>query len=408
MSRARLLRFATLAALTLAALAAPAAAKPRLAILGLEVVGDIDTEQARMAQQLTTALRERASAGTGPYQLARGGPRELVDEKLMNNCANEAMACMAPIGAALGADVLMYGHLERVDSGYHLTLKLLRVDTRTPLAAIAEVVPLAELKTDLRGVGKRAYARVTATGEGTVTVRIANVDRATVYLDDQPVGTTASGLLTIAVPEGRHKLTVVPSDKRLRRHEQTVMVNAGDARNIPLELGPAPRAAPAGAPAAAPRRDRDAALAAELRRERTGAVSEAESRTGWRALAVAGAAVGVAGGGVWIYGWTRINEAEEKLCATRGSDGACEKPPKELTDIWNPKGERGKHLTWGGATLVGVGGALGLYGAYRGFFARRERPAPATAGRSTRPRRTLTVTPVVSSDGGGATVRFDW
>jgi hypothetical protein len=77
-----------------------AAAKPKIAILGLEVIGSLDPEQVKLARQLTNGLRERASAGTGPFELAPSSDKELVDEKLMNNCDTEALACMAPIGLA--------------------------------------------------------------------------------------------------------------------------------------------------------------------------------------------------------------------------------------------------------------------------------------------------------------------
>jgi hypothetical protein len=99
-----------------------AAAKPKIAILGLEVIGSLDPEQVKLARQLTNGLRERASAGTGPFELAPSSDKELVDEKLMNNCDTEALACMAPIGLALRTEYLMYGKIEKVDKGYHVTI----------------------------------------------------------------------------------------------------------------------------------------------------------------------------------------------------------------------------------------------------------------------------------------------
>ena len=69
-----------------------AGGKPPIAILGLEVYDNgsgIDPETTRAAKDLTEALRDRAKAGTGPYTPV-GGEKELIDEKLINNCDSEA------------------------------------------------------------------------------------------------------------------------------------------------------------------------------------------------------------------------------------------------------------------------------------------------------------------------------
>ena len=81
----------------------------------------------QVAQDLTDGLRARAKSGAGPYQLATGSDKELIDEKLINNCDNEAIACMAEIGKNLGADYLMYGRLEKKSDGYVVTINLLNV-----------------------------------------------------------------------------------------------------------------------------------------------------------------------------------------------------------------------------------------------------------------------------------------
>src|SRR5690349_4640864 len=74
------------------------AGKPTVAILGLEVVdpsGNIDAQSTQVAKEITEGLRNRAKAGSGPYQLVVGGDKELIDEKLIHNCDTEAIPCMA-------------------------------------------------------------------------------------------------------------------------------------------------------------------------------------------------------------------------------------------------------------------------------------------------------------------------
>src|SRR5215212_6991655 len=83
-----------------------AGGKPAIAILGLEVNDNgngIDPETTKAAKEVTAALRDRAKAGTGPYALVANGDKELIDEKLLNNCDTEAASCMATIGNELGA-----------------------------------------------------------------------------------------------------------------------------------------------------------------------------------------------------------------------------------------------------------------------------------------------------------------
>src|SRR5688572_2252278 len=166
------MRSVVLALALLAMLGTGAHAKPKIAILGLEVVGNLDPDQVKLAKLLTGALRDRASAGTGPYDLAPNSDKELVDEKLMNNCGTEALTCMSPIGLSMRADYLMYGKIEKVDRGYHVTLKLIRVATKMPLPTFSEIVPATDVRNDPKGLAKRAYSMMTASDEGTVTIRV--------------------------------------------------------------------------------------------------------------------------------------------------------------------------------------------------------------------------------------------
>lgn len=422
-----ILRSVVLGVVMVAALGSVAAAKPKLAILGLEVVGELDPDQTKVARQLTNGLRERASAGSGPYELAPNSEKELVDEKLMNNCGTEALSCMSPIGLKLSADYLMYGKIEKVDRGYHVTIKLLRVANKMPMPTYSEVIPLAEIRSDSKAVAKRVYARLTASDEGTLTIRVSNVDRATVYVDDEPMGTTSSGVLTISVPEGRRRIAVVATEKGWKRHEETLSVNGGDSRNIPVELVRATKRADAGEKRDGgdgqdgrddEKRDgraggskRDVALrppGSEVSHTTEGVVSDSGGgRTGWRALFALSVATGLAGGVGWYYGWSEIKEAERGNC--KGcSDEEIAAIPDEERIANNERGRRGHTITIVGAGVAVLGTAVGAFTFYKGFVASNEKKPVGTAGRSTRPRRTLTVTPVVAPSGGGATLRFDW
>jgi hypothetical protein len=410
--------------LLLVMLTSVASAKPKIAILGLEVIGSLDPEQVKIAKSLTNGLRERASAGTGPYELAPNSDKELVDEKLMNNCGTEALVCMAPIGLAMRADFLMWGKIEKVDKGYHVTIKLMRIATKLPMPTFSEIVSVSDIKNDPKGVAKRAYSMMTATDEGTVTVRVATVERATVYIDDQPKGTTTSGVLTIQVPEGKHRLAVVATEKGWQRYEEELSINAGDQRNIPVELTradpggttvkpPDPKSQPgggavgvgggavgvgAGGGASGPPRDTMGV---------SGGGGGGSGGSGWRTVAIGATVLAVASAGGFAWSWWELSKAG-KVEGVAGVDTgpfAYSCLTTDTRDVCDSAGMY-RNISVGTAVVAGAMTGLAAFAFYKSSSAKEQRRL--ANGRSTRPRRELTVTPVMSASGGGATLRFDW
>jgi hypothetical protein len=61
-----------------------------------------------------------------------------------------------------------------------------------------------------------------------------------------------------------------------------------------------------------------------------------------------------------------------------------------------------------GWVVTGVVGAAVVGSFYMAFIRDRDHAETRTAGGGHRKRRELAITPVVTPDGGGATVRFDW
>jgi len=399
--RARSMGSLGLGLVLLAALTSVASAKPKVAILGLEVIGSLDPEQVKLAKQLTVGLRERASAGTGPYELAPNSDKELVDEKLMNNCGTEALVCMSPIGLNMHADYLMFGNIEKVDKGYHVTIKLIRVATKMPLPTSSEIIALTDIKNDPKGVAKRAYAKMTATDEGTVTVRV-NVERATVMVDDQPMGTTSSGTLTFSLSEGKHRLTVVANEKGWKRHDEELVLNAGDQRNMPVELSPAGQDQKPPPPPKDPRPPGDGGLSAEMRHETTGVVSGGEGGSGWKTVAIGSTILTVVTAASFGTSWwvlAKNGHADQ-------NDGPFEYSCLSTDTHWRcENGALLRGVTIGTAVGAGVLATIAVVSFVKSSSGKER---PVAGGRSTKARRELTVTPVVSTSGGGATLRFDW
>ncbi|HWN71035.1 MAG TPA: DUF2380 domain-containing protein, partial [Haliangium sp.] len=172
--------------------------KPSVAVLGLEVIDDgtgVDPQTTELAKTLTQALREGTRQDVSPYRLAPNGDKELLEVKLLSGCANEARACMAQIGRDLGADWLVYGKVEKRDTGYQVTLKLLKVDTTAMERVTTEVIPFSDNneKSIRQNWGRSLYNRLTGIpDQGNLAIQ-ANVDQGRVFVDGQLATTLRRG-----------------------------------------------------------------------------------------------------------------------------------------------------------------------------------------------------------------------
>lgn len=108
--------------------------KAKVAVLGLEVTGNIDLEATNVAKDLTTALRTQVRNGT-KFEIAPNSNRELLDEKVAHGCETEQVDCMSKIARKLEVGTLMYGRIERKlqnsTPGYKVELRLLDVSRRS-------------------------------------------------------------------------------------------------------------------------------------------------------------------------------------------------------------------------------------------------------------------------------------
>lgn len=213
------------------------AGKPTIAILGLEVIGsDGDAKTTQFAKDLTEALRSRPKAGTGPYTLAPGSDKDLLELKLLSKCESEAPACMAAIGKDLAADRLLYGRVEKRSTGYQLSLRLLDVGTKAVERSTSDIVAYADSTgASLFAFAKKSYAKLAGvTDQGSLVVK-ANVDRGTVYLDGQPRGSLSAGAAQIAgLSEGKYKLRIEAQGHAA--YETTIMIHAGETTTTVADL----------------------------------------------------------------------------------------------------------------------------------------------------------------------------
>ncbi|TMQ14650.1 MAG: PEGA domain-containing protein [Deltaproteobacteria bacterium] len=375
-----------------------AGGKPPIAILGLEVWdngGGIDPETTRAAKELTTALRDRAKAGTGPYTPVQGGEKELIDEKLLNNCDTEANTCMAAIGNELGAEVLMYGRIwvdKPVQTGqgtYKVSLKLLNVGRKQLANSMVETLPITESTGSKASAHARAwYSKlVEAVTGGTLAIK-ANIDRGTVIVDEDARGTLASGRLSVSgLSEGRHTLAIEAKD--YQRYETSVTVRTGETTVHGVTMVEMSKRPPPGPPETI---------------SREGTVTSRGKTNYWKPTFYATTALGVAAGTFTYLSYRSQKDAAKGLTGNEsnsGCDGATSGAFENSCKYY-----KRQVIGWVGVGVFGAAAITSFYMAYfRGGGSEADTKS-ATGGH--RKHRELVVAPVVTPNGGGATLKFDW
>ncbi|MBV8762155.1 MAG: PEGA domain-containing protein, partial [Deltaproteobacteria bacterium] len=307
-----------------------ALAKDKIAVLGLEVIdpnGTPTVQDAQIAKDLTEGLRGRAKAGTGPFQLAPGSDKELADLKLLNSC-DEGAGCMASIGNQLGADVLMYGRIEKSKGAYQVTMKLLDVRNKKVEKSSSDVIPMSQATNaaELQGWAKKIYGKLTGeTSTGLVAVKLHNADHGTILINGEEKGNITNGAGQVAgLNEGKYKLAV--ESEGFHRWEQDVTVTAGQTTTVGVDLeksggggdvvvgtgsgegsaGPGPGPGHGGG----------------------------SSGTIWKVMAIGGIAGAAVSGGLWTYAYfsdispydgkaVTVNDAMGKPLATPPGSGQC-------------------------------------------------------------------------------------
>ncbi|HEX4421497.1 MAG TPA: PEGA domain-containing protein [Kofleriaceae bacterium] len=396
--------------------------KPTIAILGLEVADNgtgIDPETTKVAKDLTAGLRGRPAASGGSYVLAATGDKELIDEKLLNNCDSEAASCMAAIGTELQADLLMFGKIEKKTGQngvafYQVSLKLLNV-SRKQVNSISENLPQADAATiRSSSYAKNWYAKlVGVTTGGTVQIK-ANSDRGTVIIDEETKGNLTSGALTVAgIPEGRHTLAIEANG--YQRYEAAITVRTGETLSHTATLTEQSKASP-------PVATRPTTV--------EGTVSAQPKSNIWKPVFYTTAVVDAAAIGFTVYEWREgISNGEKvttsgNLAGHIGMPGSAKVPDQgdcgkeagfmtmnatDTNDLKNFKAACSNlHNQKIGWVVTGVMSVAVVGSFVMAYVLDRHSTETQSASGPHKKRREIAVTPIVSPDGGGATLRIDW
>jgi hypothetical protein len=384
------------------------AGKPTVAVLGLEVfdaTGQIDQATTQVAKDLTDALRSRAKMPSGPYQFQPGSEKELIDEKLIKNCDNEAVSCMSQIGKDLGADFLIYGRIEKKADGFQVSINLLNVNKKKFEKAKSPLtVPHAAAKEpqQVLAVASKAYNElVGVVSNGTLIVR-SNADRGTVLLENEPKGTIASGSLTLSLPEGPYRL-IVEADGFERSTEQKITVRSGETTTQTVQLVEVKK----GDPNLTKKPD-------DMSHTITGTTSTTKSNV-WKPIFVASVIVGLGAGGFWGFSYYKEQSSADKVAGELAGDhpklsqGDCSSATYKAESKSFKDACKYHDWTTYGIVGTGIGVALIAVTGYMAFGRGDGESSTRTSMTGKRVQKpTIAVTPILQPNGGGAAFRIDW
>ena len=405
-------------ALLVCATAGVAAAKPSIAILGLEVIdksGTPSNDDVNFAKTLTEDLRGRAKVG-GPYTLANGGDKELIDLKLLKGCDTEATSCMVSIGGDLGADYLMYGSVTKKGSNYDVLIQILDVHAKKKDHVSPSTIATATNGVALQSSAKKIYNGLTGQADGcTITVKTPGVDRGTIQIGSADRGniTNSTGQIS-GLSEGKYSISVEsPGYHRWTKGE--VACTAGENTTISADLSKDKDNVKVPPPNTVPDPNANTVAPPGENHEITGSISH-DSTNSWKYVAVGGGVLTAAsvatlivyrgklanpdahlGGSGFTYGSNCIssNAGDSVNGFTPGSPAACKD-----AGGWST-------MTYVATGATVVFGALTIYSIVKAVSNGENREQLVANGHR-KHHEPFAITPVVSPSGAGATFRMEW
>jgi hypothetical protein len=364
------------------------AAKPKIAVLGLEVVpgptGAVDPAMTQLAKDITRDLRQRAQSEASRYTLAPNSSKELTDEKLLTSCDDEAVSCMAGIGAGLAADVMLYGRLERRGDVYRVSMKLLDVKART-VETTAEDMPVgAAFASVTRKLYTKLIGDTPAITSGSLVVKARSASGAVsggaVIVDAQRRGELVAGSFTVTeLPAGRHTVAIEAAG-RYQRFEDSVTVPAGGQMVV------------------------DALLVED-------AAPPQQRSVLWKVSLATGVLVAAGGGAYAWYAWDSQQRWVQQVNAMIKSD-ECGKNADTLLSEHSGINVAAfeRSCTWHSRIYLGYAiGAVGAVGAVVSLIMMSRDPGPSEHRAGTRSRTSgIAIAPIWTPETAGASLSLHW
>jgi hypothetical protein len=219
-------------AVVLALLTTSISAPTRIAVLDVTVEGGADPT---MQGQLTGRIADLVGRRENVTVIAPDDIRAILEkeaQKQLLGCDDQS--CLAEIGGALGADVLLKGRVSKLEDGYAMTLSAVNAHDASPLGHASETwkgesIGLLEL---LAPMLERALAKKGEKLLGSIEVTGAN-DGAQIFIDDQVRGTAPAGQMG-NVDIGARRVRVV--EEGYQPFERFVVVQRDRVTTVPVQM----------------------------------------------------------------------------------------------------------------------------------------------------------------------------
>jgi PEGA domain len=403
-----------------------ASAKPKVAVLGLEVLDKANAKASiDAARQLTEGLRLAAKT-SGPFDVADNSQREFLDEKIINQCESEQRECLLKIAGNFGATSLVYGKLQLTENkkSFQVTVFLLAADKGAAKPAITSV-PVTSSPQDLQTAGKKIYNELVGVGSvGSIVIK-AKTSKGIVYINGDMRGQLVDGeLKATQLADGEYKVKITADG--FKKWEETVKVKAGQATVVEpdLEAEAKPAVIEPEDKGSRPVTNDGGGKDPYKLETRENTISHGGSRTGWKIAAVGGAVIAAGSMGVWVWQRSGRESNIDDLKALTGpkvgfkgapfpwegcdaSKGITMNPSDDANALWEDACGNSRNM-WIAGTVASLAGAFAAFAVYKGYISSDESESQPTAStrRARKPR--FAFTPVMSPDGGGASMRIDF
>jgi hypothetical protein len=234
--------------LLLVAGSAAAQGKKKIAVLGIEPLDDTKTSKAttELAVALTEGLRLKATQNS-TFVAASNARKELTEVKLLSNCIEEEPDCLGKVGDEMGADVLLYGHLQKTNNGYDVDLQVLNIKPKPTLGKRARVslaakdTTAANLKDkvsgDLVNEALDMGGTVAPTGDVELVVMVTGATEGTVIVNGMRREPIKDGKATFRLPPGEPVSIVVEAPGMTKGEQQIERLEKNQSVTVTLQKG---------------------------------------------------------------------------------------------------------------------------------------------------------------------------
>jgi hypothetical protein len=310
---------------------------------------------------------------------------------------------------------LMYGHIEKQNNAYQVTMFLFDVARKTREKTYPETIPLSEASgPSLAGWARKIYGKLTGqTDTCVIVVKTNGVDNGTILVNGAPKGTITNGVGQVnGLTEGRYKLAVEAKDYH-RWEKSDITCTAGQTTNVPAELEKREATAVTDNTQTTGTTGLGSA-AGTGSDEVTGSVSHANGPSPWLYVAIGAGAVAVAS---FTYGAIRSADLQTDINRVGGASGAActdhASGPGTVDGFSGPNAQicadANHDHTYqyvgyvGGGVFAGLA-VVALVETLRGHGDNSQEHA----GLHRKSRQPIAIVPVVSPGGGGVTFSMRW